>query len=336
MPGIEHVPIRWAQPTWITSMKGKMQPVLIVDHIMQGYLQTMVDWASNGGSKVITHFAVGRTGRKVQFQDVFTPGIHATSLNKATARRALERAHLGFGVSYYSIGIEHEGCSVPPVGYTVPAELIYSPTNRWPAAMVAASLDIKRWCFANVPSLGAPSRDSIIGHYEVDNVSRANDPESPSDRAAGVWPVEQFIAALKDATPDVYVVQRGDSLSEIATRFSISLTDLSAWNGVSDPNVIQVGATLRLSATAVLPAAPDEEPPTPSTPSTDTSPSRPFQPPRVDIAIVVDGERLTLPDGEYGGFSEGDNQDIYRRPVDFGSLGKGWVVVGVTRPPGAK
>jgi LysM repeat protein len=240
-----------------------MRPVLIVDHIMQGYLRTMVDWTRTGGSKVIVHFGVGRDGRTVQFQDVLTPGIHASSLNRPVARRALERSSVAGGVNTYSIGIEHEGCSIDPrPAYSVPAELIYSGQNPWPEAMVQASLAIKRWCFAHVPTLESASRDSIVGHYEVDATNRANDPATPADRARGVWPVERFIRELSggDAKKKkesgkarevemagTYKVKRNDTLVAISTKSGVSVADLVLWNRILDPNLIEVGQVLRLA-----------------------------------------------------------------------------------------
>lgn len=54
-------------------------------------------------------------------------------------------------------------------------------------------------------------------------------------------------------------------------------------------------------------------------------------PPNVAIEVVVNGQRLSMADGEYGHYDAEVNMDIYRRPVDFGALGKGHVVVGVAR-----
>jgi len=286
MPGIEHVPIQWAKPAWIVARQGQMAPVVIVDHIMQGYLRTMVDWARTGGSKVIVHFGVGRDGRTVQFQDVRTPGIHASSLNRPVARRAIERNTITGGANTYSIGIEHEGCSIDPrPAYTVPPELIYSPSNPWPAAMTNASLAIKRWCFANVPTLGAPDRDSIIGHCEVDAANRGNDPATPADRVKGIWPVDRFIQELtgnaaapekvvhstaalvthadnetSDTEPTpmatTYKVKRGDTLGAIAVEFRVSIAQLIEWNSIENANEIHVDQVLR-----VTPPGQDEEAP---------------------------------------------------------------------------
>lgn len=48
----------------------------------------------------------------------------------------------------------------------------------------------------------------------------------------------------------VYTIQRGDTLSKIAGRFGVSLTDLVAWNGITNPHVIEVGVELRLTPPA--------------------------------------------------------------------------------------
>ncbi|HEX2696618.1 MAG TPA: LysM domain-containing protein, partial [Anaerolineales bacterium] len=39
----------------------------------------------------------------------------------------------------------------------------------------------------------------------------------------------------------VYIVQPGDTLSSIAARFNISLADLMNANGITNPNVLDVG-----------------------------------------------------------------------------------------------
>ncbi len=45
-------------------------------------------------------------------------------------------------------------------------------------------------------------------------------------------------------TPTVYVVQPGDTLFSIATRFGTTVAALAAANGISNPDVIEVGQTL--------------------------------------------------------------------------------------------
>lgn len=192
-PGIEHLPIKWARPAYMLRDEGKMKAFVIVDHIMQGYLTTIDAWSVNGESKIITHFGTSRTGRQVQYQDIYTEGIHTSAINGPTAKLVQQYGSIaGRGVNPYSISIEHEGFSVPP-GYGY--DYIYSTVRPWPEAMVEASIDIKRWIFAQSDTnLAAPSVDTIIGHYEADARNRINDPSPSTNRT--IWPRERMIAAL--------------------------------------------------------------------------------------------------------------------------------------------
>lgn len=56
------------------------------------------------------------------------------------------------------------------------------------------------------------------------------------------------IAASESRVPATYVVQPGDTLSDIADRFGISVDALVALNGLSDPERIVAGQMLRLRA----------------------------------------------------------------------------------------
>lgn len=48
----------------------------------------------------------------------------------------------------------------------------------------------------------------------------------------------------QDSTGPIYIVQPGDSLSSIASRFNVSLNDLMAANGIADPNQLTAGQQL--------------------------------------------------------------------------------------------
>ena len=199
MPGVEHRPIQWQRPDFMLRDAGKMRPHVIVDHIMQGYLTTIDAWATNGASKIIVHFGISRSGRTVQYQDIYTEGIHTSSVSSPTAARVLQFGSIaGRGVNPYSVAIEHEGFSVDP-GYG--HDYIYTRDRPWPEAMVTASVGVKRWIFAQPDTdLGAPSVDSIIGHYEADARSRINDPAPHANRS--IWPRARMIAALAPAAPN--------------------------------------------------------------------------------------------------------------------------------------
>jgi hypothetical protein len=256
MPGVEHAPIQWAMAA--ANKATTMKPAAIVDHIMQGYLSTMVDWTRTGGSKVIVHFGIDRGGRTVQMHSIFSPGIHVSSrhLNDRTARIVRERPEIP---NAYTIGIEHEGCSVDPrPAYSVPAEMIYSSKNPWPAAMVEASIAVKRWCFGTAPSLGTPSRDTVIGHYENGDPNRINDPAA--EGARGVWPVARMLEALAPA------VELTAEQAEMVALLRANRAHLT------DADVAYMLGTVGLSSMpGEAPAAPPPAPPKPppSTPSVD-------------------------------------------------------------------
>ncbi|APE32175.1 lytic transglycosylase [Halomonas aestuarii] len=65
----------------------------------------------------------------------------------------------------------------------------------------------------------------------------------------------RMVARLRSDTPgrqsagddEVYVVRRGDSLSAIASRHSVAMSDLARWNGIEQPDTLQPGQQLTLS-----------------------------------------------------------------------------------------
>ncbi|MCK9459779.1 MAG: LysM peptidoglycan-binding domain-containing protein [Proteobacteria bacterium] len=67
---------------------------------------------------------------------------------------------------------------------------------------------------------------------------------------AGVEPEE---APEADAKPPEYVVQPGDSLSEIAEAHGIRTAELVAANGISDPDDVHAGAKLKIPGAAAAP-----------------------------------------------------------------------------------
>lgn len=51
-------------------------------------------------------------------------------------------------------------------------------------------------------------------------------------------------ASAQESVGPIYIVQSGDSLSTIALRFSVDLTELMSANGITDPNSLDVGQQL--------------------------------------------------------------------------------------------
>ena len=54
------------------------------------------------------------------------------------------------------------------------------------------------------------------------------------------------IHAQESPEPPTYVVQPGDTLAIIATRFGVSVNEIIAENGIVDPNTISINAELRI------------------------------------------------------------------------------------------
>jgi competence protein ComEC len=93
--------------------------------------------------------------------------------------------------------------------------------------------------------------------------------------AANTQPAVEAPTTAALPTPTFYTVKSGDSLGTIAQQFDVSIDDIMAANGLTDPNVLNVGLTLVIPVAGSVPptaepgvAAPVEttvvEPPRPT------------------------------------------------------------------------
>ena len=162
MPDIDHIG---------TTMYGytdvppeTMKPIAVINHIMQGYARTMIDWATNNSVQKSAHFIIDREGNITQTVSIYSPAWHAGRTAKESWK-----SFPGGNPNKYTVGIEHEGFSVDP-GYG--DDYIYD--GSWPEAMMDASAKVHKWILGEL-SLDANDQ-TVIGHFETDAVSRANDP----------------------------------------------------------------------------------------------------------------------------------------------------------------
>ena len=162
MPDIDHIG---------TTMYGytdvppeTMKPIAVINHIMQGYARTMIDWATNNSVQKSAHFIIDREGNITQTVSIYSPAWHAGRTAKESWK-----SFPGGNPNKYTVGIEHEGFSVDP-GYGY--DYIYD--GSWPEAMRDASAKVHKWILGEL-SLDANDQ-TVIGHFETDAVSRANDP----------------------------------------------------------------------------------------------------------------------------------------------------------------
>ena len=80
---------------------------------------------------------------------------------------------------------------------------------------------------------------------------------------------DSYAGSSAAATGKLHVVARGDTASEIAQRYGITLRELAAANGLRKPYVVKLGSKLRIPGSA----APDVEPAPRATASTSTAPT---------------------------------------------------------------
>jgi len=151
--------------TWVPS-PNHSQPKgykyeAIVDHIMSGTLLGTDSWFADPASGVSSHFGVGKNGEIHQYVDLAYPAWANGVVNKPNWP-----LYSGVNPNYYTVSIEHEGES----------------GDVMPEAQYQSTLALHRWL---IETLGiSVSRDSIIGHYRINSVDKANCPGTgfPWDR----------------------------------------------------------------------------------------------------------------------------------------------------------
>jgi LysM repeat protein len=110
----------------------------------------------------------------------------------------------------------------------------------------------------------------LLSAASVMLVGCSNNSRSPSTSSPA--PAASTLATSSPPTtirPTSYVVQAGDSLATIASRFGLSRAQLIFVNGIADPNMIKVGQRLIIPPppTTVV-TTPPTEPPTTLPPTT--------------------------------------------------------------------
>ncbi len=70
-------------------------------------------------------------------------------------------------------------------------------------------------------------------------------PENPIQPIRGEI-AQQWYYLLNNEAPIIYVVKSGDTLSEIAKKYNVTLENLINWNDISNPNIIYIGQVLKI------------------------------------------------------------------------------------------
>ncbi len=135
------------------------RPEAIVVHIAQGTLVGAYSWFNNKTSQASSHYMIGKNGEIWQFVNDNDTAWHAGGINNPSW--ALLKGNVN--PNFYTIGIEHEGFT----------------GEGWSEAMYKSSGELignlcKRF---NIPI----DRVHIIGHYQINSVSRKNCPGTGVD-----------------------------------------------------------------------------------------------------------------------------------------------------------
>ena len=199
MPDVDH--IGTTMYGYSDVPPGTMEPVAVINHIMQGYARTMIEWATTNSTQKSAHFIIDRDGNITQTVSIYSPAWHAGRTAKPTWD-----SFPGGNPNKYSVGIEHEGFSVDP-GYGY--DYIYE--DGWPDAMMEASVQVHKWILGE---LGLDATDqTVIGHNETDGVSRANDP-------GPAWDKSVLLAMINGSEPLEAVASTEERLAAVEARLS--------------------------------------------------------------------------------------------------------------------
>ena len=83
-----------------------------------------------------------------------------------------------------------------------------------------------------------------------------NKSATPTTPLPTVPPDAGDISETTTTLPAFYIVKAGESLTSIAKKFGISVTELVAFNQLSDPNHIEEGQRLKIPAPTTTTVAP--------------------------------------------------------------------------------
>lgn len=179
-------------PNFWTGRNGQ-SVVAIVDHIMQGSIESADSWFKNLASEASAHFGVALDGRVWQWiktkDSAWANGItNKSDLGVDWLQKALKA---GINPNLLTVSIEHEGYS----------------GQAMPDKQFQATLKLHKWLIAqyNIPI----DREHITGHYQYDNVDRHNCPGSGFPWGRLMAELSGKVTSEFNPNPDNFVVGSG-------------------------------------------------------------------------------------------------------------------------------
>jgi len=178
--------------------RGRTQKLAIVAHVMEGTIEGCAAWFANPASKASANYGVAKDGRIWCFVDPTGPDApFANGLVQSpddTVKNLIAAAG-GDNLNFVTISIEHEGMSGEPLT----------------AAQLDASGHLGAWLCERFGI--RPDEEHLIGHYEIDSVTRAR---CPGWNRAGWLAWERAIAGYLQPTdtPEVADLKRRLGIAE--------------------------------------------------------------------------------------------------------------------------
>lgn len=146
-------------PNYTKGRKG-FKPIAIVNHITAGSFPGCLNWLLNPEAKTSTHYLITREGKVYQLVKEEDTAWGNGISNKPTWNKIKK----GVNPNLYTISIEHEGYGALNTGGT---GLLTE--KQYQATLQLHKEIIQRWGLK-------PTKDYIIGHNEINPISRPNCP----------------------------------------------------------------------------------------------------------------------------------------------------------------
>lgn len=115
--------------------------------------------------------------------------------------------------------------------------------------------DIKSWnnLRSNTVSRGRSlkiiSNESVVQNIKAEPKAIKNSSETTAEKALATAEKTSIVDSVSTMSSVLYVVQKGDNLSNIAKKYKVTTQELKDWNKLSNGN-IQLGATLQITKNA--------------------------------------------------------------------------------------
>ncbi|MEX0786890.1 MAG: hypothetical protein WD939_09650 [Dehalococcoidia bacterium] len=196
-------PFAVARPTknfgYPAGTRGQNKPLFFVDHIMEGWKQTL----DRGMAGVGVTFGIGLDGSISQYTSIFDAhwgnGLSGRKqlYDRSNSRLAsLEQLPGSQWIRVTLDGIPYEaliagGVNLPN-SHSISTEHEGFTGNAWPQPMVEANIRVKRWCLEELARAGMPielDSEALVGHFQIDGVHRVNCPGT-------AWAKDSVLQAL--------------------------------------------------------------------------------------------------------------------------------------------